>query len=350
MTATQIPWALSTRLASTVAGHYPLEGSYHERLLGLQAPEFVARAEPLVAEATGLASTGVPDVRVVSRTEWVERNIAFFAHLMTPVEKRLSERFSQIGPVGEATGHLARRVVAAETGALLGVMARRVLGQYELALPAKLDGDTIYLVGGNILSLERNHQFRPVEFRFWLALHECTHRLQFVGIPWMRDYFLELVEGLVASAEPEPGRLVRVASELRRAAAEGRPLIGETGLFGLFASDHQRALVDKVQALMSLLEGHGHVIMDRIGEGMLVTQARMSSILKQRRTDPRTAAFFRLTGMEMKFKQYEMGERFIKMVEREAGWDAINIAWRGSEFLPTRSEIDDPVRWLTRVA
>jgi len=350
VTATQIPWAISTRLASTVAGHHPLEGSYHERLLEMQAPEFVARAEPLVAEVAGLTSAGVPEVRVVTRSEWAERNIAFFAHLMDPIEDRLSERMSRLGLLGQSAGYLARRVMAAETGALLGVMARRVLGQYELALPTKLDGDTVYLVGANILSLERNHQFRPSEFRLWLALHECAHRLQFVGIPWMRAYFLDLVKALISSAEPEPGRLVRVAAELRDAAMEGRPLIGETGLFGLFANDHQRALVDKVQALMSLLEGHGHVIMDRIGEGMLVTQARMSSVLKQRRKDPRAAAFFRLTGMEMKFRQYEMGERFIKTVEREAGWEAIGIAWRGPEFLPTRDEIDDPIRWLTRVA
>ncbi|HDL48401.1 MAG TPA: hypothetical protein ENH33_00360, partial [Actinobacteria bacterium] len=318
MTSTQIPWAVSTRLASTIAGRHPLEGSYHERLLELQAPEFVARAEPLVAEVAGLVSAGIPEVRVVTRAEWAERNIAFFAHLMDPIEDRLSERMSRLGLLGQGGGYLARRVMAAETGALLGVMARHVLGQYELALPTKLDGDTVYLVGANILSLERNHQFRPFEFRFWLALHECTHRLQFVGIPWMRDYFLDLVKALVSSAEPEPGRLRRVAAELRDAAMEGRPLIGETGLFGLFANDHQRALVDKVQALMSLLEGHGHVIMDRIGEGMLVTQARMSNVLKQRRKDPRAAAFFRLTGLEMKFRQYEMGERFIKTVEREA--------------------------------
>jgi coenzyme F420 biosynthesis associated uncharacterized protein len=269
---------------------------------------------------------------------------------MGPMEDRLQERFSRLGPLGQGASFLAGRVVAAETGALLGVMARRVLGQYELALPAELDGDTIYLVGANVLALERGHQFRPSEFRFWLALHECTHRLQFLGVPWMRDYFLGLVQELIASARPEPGRMARVTEELRAAAAAGRPMIGETGLFGLFASDHQRALVDKVQALMSLLEGHGHVVMDRIGEGLLVSQARMSAVLKQRRTDPRMAAFFRLTGMEMKFKQYELGERFIEHVEREAGWDAISTAWRGPEWLPTRSEIDHPSAWLERVA
>lgn len=344
-----IPWNVAADVAARVAGHYPLESSYHEQVLAAQAPEFVAKAEQLVAEATGLGSKGSPDVAVVSRAVWAERNVTFFAHIMDPAEERLASRFEGYGPVGQSAGALARRFVAVETGVLLGIMGRRVLGQYELAMPAKLDGDTIYLVGANILSMERAHQFRPFEFRFWLALHECTHRLQFVGVPWLSDYFLGLVQQLVASARPEPGRLGRIAAELKEAVAGGGPIIGETGLFGLFATDSQRALLDKVQALMALLEGHGHVVMDRIGRGMLVTQEHMSRVLKQRRQDPRTAAFFRLTGMEMKFRQYELGERFIEMVEREAGWDTINLAWQGPAYLPTREEIDEPTLWLARV-
>ena len=54
--------------------------------------------------------------------------------------------------------------------------------------------------------------------------------------------------------------------------------------------------------------------------------------------------------MEMKFKQYELGERFILEVERDAGSDAIAAAWRGPEWLPTRQEIEQPIAWLQRVA
>ena len=62
-------------------------------------------------------------------------------------------------------------------------------------------GDTVLFVGPNLLKMERDHAFRPDEFRFWVALHECTHRLQFTGVPWLRGYFLGLVEELVATAE-----------------------------------------------------------------------------------------------------------------------------------------------------
>ena len=111
----------------------------------------------------------------------------------------------------------------------------------------------------------------------------------------------------------------------------------------------QRQILDKVQALMSLLEGHGHVVMDRIGARELLTQRRMSAVLKMRRQDPRTARFMRLVGLEMKLKQYEAGAAFIEAVDRHAGFAALDRAWEGKEKLPTLEEIDEPVRWLERV-
>ncbi|MGH8873652.1 MAG: zinc-dependent metalloprotease [Acidimicrobiia bacterium] len=352
----QVPWPLAVRVAGRVVGSYPLADSYHAQHLLAQLGPIVERAGELVAGETGLAPPGAPGVAVVSRLEWVDRNVASFSTMLGPAERRIAERLSQGGALGRGGAHLARRLVAAETGALLGVMARRVLGQYELVLP--IDGqsaagpadDSMAFVGANILSLERTHQFRPSEFRMWLALHECAHRAQFVGVPWLRGYFFGLVEELVGAATPEPGRWQRIGREVLEALADGRPLLDERGLLGLFASPTQQEVLGRVQALMSLLEGHGHVVMDRIGARELVTQQRMSRVLKMRRTDPRTAAFFRITGLEMKLRQYELGERFVLGVEELAGWRALDRAWEGPQHLPDLDEIEHPDRWLARVA
>ena len=245
---------------------------------------------------------------------------------------------------------MAGRLMQAEVTAVLGVLARRVLGQYELVLPTGEDGDVVAYVGPNIMSMERTHQFRPSEFRFWVALHELTHRAQFQGVPWLRDYFLSLVTELVEQSTPEPGRLGRVVDELMTRKEAGGALLDDRGLLGLFATSEQRLVIDKVQALMSLLEGHGHVVMDRVGHQHLRSQERMSRVLKNRRQDKRTAAFFRITGLEMKLNQYRMGERFIKAVEDEAGWETVTLAFRGVGSLPTLAEIEHPRQWLTRVA
>ena len=52
----------------------------------------------------------------------------------------------------------------------------------------------------------------------------------------------------------------------------------------------------------------------------------------------------------MKLRQYELGERFVLAVEREAGWEAVDLVWQDEHSLPTLDEINDPAAWLARVA
>ncbi len=338
-----VDWTLAARVAGRLSGSHPLEPTYHFRHFERGAADLVTRAAELASAETGLDWVGDPKVAVVTRREWAETNLKSFGALLAPAEARLkSSGFGQ---------RVTSRLMGAEVGALVGVLAKRVLGQYELVLPSEDggDGDTVMFVGVNILDMERKNEFRPDEFRFWVALHECTHRLQFTGVPWLKQYFLDLVTGLVETSVPESGRIQRIRDEMRSAAREGRPLIDERGLMGFLATPDQRHLIDRVQALMSLLEGHGHVVMDRIGARVLVTQDRMARVLKMRRKDPRMTAFLKLTGLEMKMKQYEQGERFILAVERRAGFGALDAAWSGPDALPTLDEIRDPDRWLTRV-
>jgi len=338
------------RISGRLAGTYPLAETYHAAFLAEEMERVTSEVSLIVPEATGLDLPGSPQTVVIDRGEWIDRNVATFSHLTEPARRKLEERMADSGARGESAAALAEKVMAAETRAVLGVLARRVLGQYELVLPTGERGDVVAFVGPNVLQMERAHQFRPSEFRYWVALHELTHRAQFQGIPWMRDYFLGLVTELVESSKPEPGMLGRVMEEIGQRRSSGRPIVDQRGLLGLFGTPAQNAVVDKVQALMSLLEGHGHVVMDRVGSDRLKSQERMSRVLKGRRQDKRTAAFFRLTGLEMKLEQYRQGERFVLAVEREAGWDTVRLAFRGASSLPDLAEIIDPVAWLRRVA
>jgi len=339
----------SGRLAGRIAGTYPLAETYHLSALEADMARVTDLVSRLVPEATGLTLPGQPTTIVIGRGEWIERNVASFTHLMEPLQRQLVEKIEASGPGARGVAAFTNRMMQAEMTAVLSVIARRVLGQYELVLPTGEDADVVAFVGPNIMQMERSHQFRPEEFRFWVALHELTHRAQFQGVPWLRGYFMGLVGELVEQSRPEPGRLNRVIEEVTRRRFAGDPVIDDRGLLGLFASSEQHAVIDKVQALMSLLEGHGHVVMDRLGRQHLRSQDRMSKILKARRQDKRTAAFFRLTGLEMKMNQYRMGEQFIDVVEREAGWETVGHAFRGVESLPTLEEIGSPERWLRRV-
>ena len=343
-----IDWRLAERIARTVAGRDAFADSYLSSSLRRDFDAATTEAEAAVAEFTGLRSPGRASAEVVDRGGWVAANVRSMRRMLEPLTDRVAAKMvrNPFAPVG-------RRVAGTELGVLLGYVAQRVLGQYDLLVPDEDDAptdDRVYYVGANVLGLEKRFAFRPVDFRLWIALHEVTHRAQFTGVPWLRDYFLAQVHELVGGIEPDAGMVFAAIGRAADAVREGRSPVGDRGLVGLFGSDEQQQAMDRMQALMSLLEGHGNAVMNQLGAQMLDGQERMASVLSTRRNARgMTALLHRLMGLEMKMRQYEVGEAFVDAVTNEAGFRALDAAWRGPEFLPTLPELAAPTEWLTRV-
>jgi coenzyme F420 biosynthesis associated uncharacterized protein len=346
-----VDWALAERVAVRAAGREPFAESYHYDSLAPDFEEFTARAEALVAEATGLRSlSGDARGRVTDRAGWVQANIASFQRLLRPLTDKIGDRLerSPFAPIG-------RRVAGAEVGVMLGWMSNRVLGQYDLLIieeEAPHDQDLVYYVGPNVLALEKLYAFPPREFRLWIALHEVTHRAQFTGIPWMREHFLGLVEQMLDSVDPDPKRFIAAMERASEAIRSGRNPLSDGGVMALVASPEQRQVLDQVSGLMSLLEGHGDVTMDRAGAGLVPSADRFSRVLRQRRQSARGLARLiqQLVGLEAKLAQYQQGEQFIEEVERVGGPSLLEVAWERPENLPSIAEIRDPTGWIRRVA
>jgi putative hydrolase len=127
--------------------------------------------------------------------------------------------------------------------------------------------------------------------------------------------------------------------------------LDDGGLVALLATPEHRGTIGKVQSLMTLLEGHGNRVMNELGARHVRGQARMARVLEARRSRGGTTGFFhKLIGLEAKLRQYEVGEAFVAAIEAQAGPRAIDPAWRGPEWLPAAEELEDPSRWLARVA
>ena len=146
------------------------------------------------------------------------------------------------------------------------------------------DQDLVYYVGPNVLALEKRFAFPPREFRLWLALHEVTHRAQFTGVPWLRPHFLVARRPDARRRRPRPEAVPRRPAPGRSTAcATGRNPLDDGGLVALLATPEQREVLQQVGGLMSLLEGHGDVTMDRAGADRIPTAERFSRVLRQRR-------------------------------------------------------------------
>ena len=354
-----ISWDVAERVAGWVTSRSAMPTPYRPDLLQQDFEELTAQAEELVASSTGLRSASGPArARVTDRNGWVHANVASFQRLVGPhLERFTPPRLAATNPVIERlAGPLAaagRVATGSQLGAVLGWLSTRVLGQYDLLLTEEAieDQDIVYFVGPNIVMLEQRYEFEPREFRLWLALHEVTHRCQFTAIPWMRDHFLSLVEEGLGSLDPDPTRFAEALRRLTEEIRAGRNPLRDNGALGLVATPEQLEGLHRIQALMSLLEGHGDVTMDRAGAAAIPSAARFSEVLRQRRNQTKGPAklLLQLIGMESKFRQYEEGERFIAAVEESGGPQLLGHAWRGPEWLPSLTEIRDPSVWISRV-
>jgi coenzyme F420 biosynthesis associated uncharacterized protein len=346
------PW-IARSVARTLTGDSGLAGSYLLDRLRRDLDVAVPRSEELVAGASGISAPPPVQWRIIDRATWADSNISSLSTLLAPLGDRLGEKLDQ-APLPLRL--IQRAIVSAEVGALLGYVSRRVLGQYDLLVAdASPDGPgdaLLYFVGPNMVETERRFGFVPEEFALWVAVHEVTHRFQFAGVPWLRPRFLRLVGRYFDLVELDARRLARRLREgAMRLASRTIPPEERNPVY-LLASPEQRSLMDQIQALMAVVEGHGNFVMDYVGARVIPSFHRMRWIFERRRqqTTGLQRAFNHAIGLEMKLRQYEIGREFCDGVAAAGGVTALGRLWEDEEGFPTLAEVRDPQLWLRRVA
>src|SRR3954452_4250188 len=289
---------------------------------------------------------------VVDRPGWIRSDLEGFRSLLDPMLETLAaNRKVTLGPV---VGAIGPRATGAEVGALLAYLATRVLGQFELLGPSPDESGVagrLTLVAPNIVSTEQALRVDPHDFRLWVCLHEVTHRTQFGAAPWLHAHVRELLRSYLTASDLGPaavlarlrGSLVSVGDVVR-----GR---SDLSLLELVQTPEQRAVLDRVTGLMSLLEDHADVVMDGVGPEVVPSVAAIRVRFEGRRRsgNPVERMLRRLFGIEMKMKQYAEGAAFVRSVVDEVGMSGLNRVWDAPELLPDAAEIRDPARWLARV-
>jgi coenzyme F420 biosynthesis associated uncharacterized protein len=332
-----------------------------------------------VRELTGLTSQGaVGPVAVVDRPGWIRANVGGFRVVLEPLAEKLAER-SSVPAAGSVFGTIGSRATGMQAGLILAYLSSRVLGQYELFLPPGEGGSTangangangngsansngasangasvgrLTLVAPNIVMVERELGVDPHDFRRWVCLHEETHRVQFTSVPWLRGYVQGMMTEFLLASDLDAGAILERMRSAATAVA-GAVRGGETeSLIEAMQTPAQRALLDKLTAVMTLVEGHGDYVMDAVGPRVVPSVENIREKFSQRRGSAGRLEqiFRRLLGIDLKMKQYEQGSRFVSTVVEEAGMTGFNKVWTSPETLPTRAELANPREWLERVA
>src|SRR6202022_1406579 len=217
--------------------------------------QIAAQLEPQLAQALGPGSATAgsrvyPGLAAVGRRPWVRFNIRIFRQMFEPIE---------------------------------GLLARRVLGQYDPALLGRepVETTSLILVEPNVQAWAQKDKLPIDELRRWLAMHEMTHAWEFKAHPWLQTYLEGLLKEVLVGRLGDGHRPTRL--ELIRTLTVG---VGQ-----------QWKAISKLQAVMSLLEGYSNRVMNEVGRRELPHFALLEGAYRRRQEQrtPLERAFLRLT-------------------------------------------------------
>jgi coenzyme F420 biosynthesis associated uncharacterized protein len=299
-----------------------------------------------VSAYTGLRAVGnPPPVRVVDRRDWAATNIAGLRQVINP----LAERLAGGKMPGSFVSAVGSRLTGVQAGTVLAYLSGKVLGQYEVF---SSDPGQLLLVAPNIVEAERKLEADPRDFRLWVCLHEVTHRVQFTAVPWMRGHFLGEVQAFVDASQLDQDQMFeRVRRGVGALADAVRNPDSRTSVLDLVQTPAQRAVLDRLTSLMTLLEGHAEYVMDGVGPEVVPSVEDIRSKFNRRReaANPFERVVRKLLGVDVKLRQYAEGRKFVHGVVERVGMDGFNRIWQSPITLPRLAELGDPGAWVARV-
>jgi coenzyme F420 biosynthesis associated uncharacterized protein len=336
-------------LAASTAGALGKSGP---RVTFSEASDVVSELRRLADEAadhvesyTGMTPAGSPaPIRVVDRRDWAGVNIAGLRQVIAPLLARVTGG-REPGPFADAVGS---RVTGVQAGTVLAYLSGKVLGQYEVF---SADPGQLLLVAPNIVEVERKLGADSHDFRLWVCLHEVTHRTQFTAVPWLRAHFL----GEVAAFVDAGGSPDQMAERARKALGALVDVVrnpeSRVSVLDLVQTSAQRAVLDRLTALMTLLEGHAEFVMDGVGPEVVRTVQDIRAKFNRRREGGNAVEKLlrRLLGIDAKMRQYAEGRRFVHDVVSQVGMAGLNKVWESPVTLPLMPELTDAPAWIARV-
>ena len=331
---------------------------------GTDFAEAVRVAELWLDQVTVLPAVDGPAV-TLSTAEWT-RQAASSAGLgvyIEPVAKGMTgslaeglpEQFAAMGaPVAQAMESMSAMLYGVQAGAVAGNLAGQLLGLYDLGVPT-LDPRTVGTVGDAAAQFASSYEFDPVEFRYWLALREAAHRRMFAGVEWLRPRVAELIGQFAAGAQFNLEEMLEGMGGMGLDPTNPEALteaLSGPDAFRIEPTAEQRAALRELQALVSFVEGWSDTVVRAAAGDKLQALPRIEEATRRRSAEkgPGERSLEQLLGLDLKPADVRVGPAFCGAIIDARGLEGLDRAWSAPEWLPNADELDDPSRWLVRMA
>lgn len=362
-----VAWDAARQLAISIATNGEPEPNV-DPIDRISIEQLARVAELHVADATGLPTsiTGAGLTIVpVTRSQWAIRTLEAYRPLFDELAGSLErDQSAEVAESIEASDPMAwmapllqmigPMMLGMTAGSMVGHLARRAFGQYELPIP-RPPSDELLVIPANIDAFGDAWSLQRDDLRLWVCLSEVAHHVV-LGVPHVRARLDELLHQYLAGFEGDGGDLEKRLGGLElndpSQLGELQALFGDPEvLLGAIQSPAQQAMLPQLEALLAAIVGYVDHLMDEIGTTLITSYGRLTEALRRHRVEASPSDRFveRLFGLELTQAQYDRGTHFVEGVLDRAGPAGLARLWESERTLPTPAEIDAPGLWLARI-
>ena len=367
-----VNWEIARQMATWAAtGGEPEENV--DPVARVRLEELIRVAELHVGEATGLvvASSGVLKVRAVSRSEWALRTLDAWKPRLEALASRMNLAIApevpglegDDSPAGAGEDPMAKLfanlpqvlgpfLFGLQSGSMVGQLATRAMGQYDLPIPRPSGDDELLMVPSTIDSFASDWSLPEDDVRLWICLRETVNHAV-LSRPHVRSRLEELIDAYVGAFDPNPSMLEeRLGGIDPTDLSSMQELLGDPEtLLGEMENDEQRRIKAQLRSLLSAVTGYVDHVMDSVGRRLIGSYGPISEALRRRRLEESsgTRILAKLFGVSLDESAYEQGREFVRGVVERAGEDGLARLWASASDLPTPAEVAAPGLWLARI-
>ena len=320
-------------------------------------------AELQIADRTGLqvAHAAALHLRPVTRTAWASASVDAYRPYLT--------RMSHIpGDSGDPGGQdadpstawlsgllaaMAPMMAGITTGTMVGRLALRSLGTYDLPIPR--DGDELLIVVPNVEAFATDWSLPAEDLRLWICLHEVAHHAV-LGVPHLRTVLTDLLTRHAGAFRNDPSALRDQLGDIDltggpEALVRLQESLDPEMVLGAVRSAEQEALLPRLEALVAVVIGYVDHVMDDIGSTLIGSYRQVTEAVRRRRVGTGEADRFveRILGLDLTQEQVDRGAAFVDGVVERSGGEGLDRLWADERNLPTPAEVDAPGLWLARI-
>lgn len=358
------PWQLARELAINLANEGRTESNV-DPLERLRIEELAQLADRQVTRNPVLPDPpGDARFLVVTRAEWAHHTLAAYRPVLDTLAGALTaaplvadqdeagDPFSAM--LGQLMGALAPMMLGGAAGSMVGHMARRSLGSFDLPVPRPIV-DPLLIVPANLALLAEEWSLEADDLRIWVAAEQLVW-YRVLGVAHVDAALRRLLGAHAGSYRNDPDVLTDRLTDfdLSNPAALGelQGLLGDPEmLLGAMRTPEQEEHARHLHDLLAVLLGVVDLAMEEAGAAMLGPNSRVAEAIHRHRVEADASDSFieKLLGLELAQEQVDRGEAFVRGVIERAGAAGLGSLWANGEHLPTTAEVDAPGLWLARI-